>query len=89
MTWYGTEQLARQRRDQFANEARGGNLVRLAGGVPSASTPRVGPAPLHRVLGLMNRLGGAMVVGVTRSMRQPRGAPESAIDNRVIGSRDA
>ena len=88
MSWYAAEQLAHQRRDQFATEARGGSLVRLARDVASPSEPSVGPSRFHRVAGLVNRLGGAMVARVSRPMRRPRGATESPIGSRGIGSRN-
>ena len=83
MNYYAAEQLARQRHDQFAREAYGDNLVRLArSAATQPSQPSVGPLPLRRVASLMRRLRGALLTGISRWMRQRHGAKESRIGRR-------
>jgi hypothetical protein len=83
MNHYATEQLARQRQDQFANEAHGDTLVRLArSAAPHPSQPSVGPLSLWRVASRMWRRRGVMVAGVSRWMSQRHGAEESRTGER-------
>lgn len=83
MNYYAAEQLARQRHDQFAREAYGDNLIRLArSAATQPSQPSVGPLPLRRVASLMWRLRGAMLTRISRRMRQRHGAKGSPIGSR-------
>lgn len=83
MNYNAAEQLARQRHDQFAREAYGGNLIRLAASAaPHPSQPSVGPLPLRRVASRMWRLRRVLLTGISRWMRQRRGAKESRIGRR-------
>jgi len=70
MNSYTTEQLTRQRRDQFAREAYGGHLIRMARGATPLSQPGVGPSPARRLGGLIWRFGEAVLAGISRTMRQ-------------------
>jgi hypothetical protein len=78
MNHYAAEQLARQRHDQFAREAYGGTLVRLARSTAlHPSQPRVGPLPLGSVASRMWRPRSGMLGGISRWMSQRHGASES------------
>jgi hypothetical protein len=85
MNSYATEELARQRHDQFAQEARGDRLARSA---TPLSRPSVHQSLLRRVCGL-NRLPGAVVAGISRPMRQRRGANDSSIGGPATSPRQA
>jgi hypothetical protein len=87
MNYYASEQLARQRHDQFAREASRGSLARLARSASPSSQPNVGPWPLRPVASLIWRLGGAMLSWISRPMRQRRGATDSPNASRAIGQR--
>jgi hypothetical protein len=89
MNSYATEQLTRQRYDQFEREARGGRLVRNARSATPLSQPSVGPSPVRRFGSLMGRLGGAMLAGISRPMRQGHDAKDSPIGSRATGPRRA
>lgn len=83
MNHYAAEQLARQRHDQFAREAYGDTLVRLArSAAPHPSQPSVGPLPLRRVASRMWRRRGVMLAGISRWMSQRHGAEESRTGER-------
>lgn len=83
MNYYATEQLARQRHDEFAREAYGDTLVRLArSAAPHPSQPSVGPLPLRRVASRMWRRRGVMLAGISRWMSQRHGAEESRTGER-------
>jgi hypothetical protein len=86
MNSYATEQLARQRHDQFEREA---HHDRLAQSATPLSRPSVGQSPMRRVGGLMRRLPGAMVAGISRPMRRRRGAKDSPIGGRATSPRQA
>jgi hypothetical protein len=86
MNSYATEQLARQRYDQFAREAHGDRLAQSA--TPLSQT-RVGQSPVRRVGNLIWRLGGAMVAVISRPTHQPPGAKDSPIGSRATSSRRA
>jgi hypothetical protein len=83
MNHYATEQLARQRHDQFAREAYGDTVVRLARSAAShPSQQGVGPLPLRRVASWMWRRRGVMLEGISRWMSQRHGAEESRTGER-------
>jgi hypothetical protein len=86
MNSYAMEQLARQRYDQFAREAHDDRLAQSA---TPFSQARVGQSPVRRVGGFMRRLPGAMLAGISRQMRQQRGAEESHIGSRATSPRRA
>lgn len=83
MNHYAAEQLARQRHDQFAREAYGDTLVRLArSAAPHPSQPSVGAVPLRRVASRTWRRPGLMLTGISRWMSQRHGAGESPTGER-------
>ena len=87
MNHYATEQLARQRHDQFAREAYGDTLVRLArSAAPHPSQPSVGPMPLMGIARRMWRLRSAMLAGISRWTSQGPGAEESRTGERPTHS---
>jgi hypothetical protein len=86
MNSYATEQLTRQRHDQFAREADGDRLAQSA---TPLSRPSGGQSSVRRVGDLIGRLGRAMVVRISRPMRQRRGAKDSPIGGRATSPRRA
>jgi hypothetical protein len=86
MNSYATEQLTRQRHDQFAREA---HRDRLAQSATPLSWPSVGQSPVWRIGGLIWRLGGAVVAAISRPMHQRRGAKDSPISSRATSPRQA
>jgi hypothetical protein len=86
MNSYAMEELTRQRYEQFAREAHADRLARAAAPL---SRPSVGQSPVRRVGGLIGRLSGAMLVGISRQMRQRRGAKDSPVGNRATNPRRA
>jgi hypothetical protein len=84
MNHYAAEQLARQRHDQFAREAYGDTLVRLArsAAAPHPSQQSVGPLPLRRVAGRMWRRRGVMLAEISRWMSDRHGTEESRTGER-------
>lgn len=86
MNPYAIEQLTHQRYDQFAREAHDDRLAQSA---TPLRRPSVGQSPARRVGGLMRRLPGAMLAGISRQMRQRRGAKESPIGSRATDPRRA
>ena len=89
MNSYATEQLARQRYDQFAREAHDHRLACLAQSASPLRRPSVGQSPMRRVGGLMRRLPGAMLAGISRQMRQRWGAKASPVGSRAASTRRA
>jgi hypothetical protein len=86
MNSYATEQLARQRHDQFAREAYGDRLARSA---TPLSRPSVGQSSVRRVGDLIGRLGRAMVALISRPMHQRRGVKDSPVSSRATSPRRA
>jgi hypothetical protein len=86
MNSYATEQLARQRHDQFAREA---HADRLAQSANPLGRPSVGQSRVWRVGGLIGRLGHAIVALISRSVHQPRGAKDSPVSGRATSPRRA
>jgi hypothetical protein len=86
MNSYATEQLTRQRHDQFAREAhrdlREAHRDRLAQSATPLSRPSVGQSPVWR-------LGGALVAAISRPMHQRRSAKDSPISSRATSPRQA
>ena len=89
MSWYATEQLARQRHDQFVSEARGHRRGRDTHHATSKDQRVVDPGSFHRIPRLIHRLVGAMSVSAMLAKRPPRHTTKPSIDHRVIGARDA
>ena len=86
MNSYATEQLARQRHDQFAREALGDRLAQSA---TPLGRPSVGQSRVGRVRGLIGRLGRAVVALISRPVHEPRGAKDSPIGGQAINPRQA
>ena len=86
MNSYATEQLGRQRHDQFAREAHGDRLARNA---TPLGQPRVGQSPVRRRGGIMWRLPGAVVAGISRQLHPRRGVSDLPIGRRATDPRRA
>ena len=83
MNYYAADQLARQRHDQFAREASGDNLVRLARNAdPQLSQASVGPLLLIRAASHLWRIPRALLTAISRRMSKRHAARESRIGRR-------
>lgn len=80
MNSYATEQLMRQRHAEFAREAQGDNLIRLARNAATVSQADQRRAPVSRSVGLAQRLWMAALATSSRVKGAVRGFRPSPVE---------
>ena len=83
MDYYAAEQLTRQRHDQLAREARGGQLMAKARNAAPWERARVAKAPTTHLGAVVRRSAKALLVGISWLTGRWSGAKGL----RVIGPR--